>query len=161
MCQGEYCKKDCIHNLNELPEYHFNLIIKQHEGEEQFNYIPKQDRAGKKDDDILPDLDNFNYQIPKMLLILDQDIKNMWREDCLIKQKIDDLMKNNKQSMKRSQIVDVYSMFLNSTSGQKYINSKVIERTAQVKVCYSCYQFYTEFYRAIFSKCGFIIHDQV
>jgi hypothetical protein len=35
---------------------------------------------------LLPDLGSFEFKIPYLIILLDQDIKNMWQEELSIKE---------------------------------------------------------------------------
>lgn len=82
-CAGDYCKLDEIElDTNMLPEFHYDKIVKiQTENE-------KKETAGlaiksftpDKSEVMLPNLPELCYKVPNLLILLDQDIRDMWRE---------------------------------------------------------------------------------
>lgn len=103
---------------------------------------------------VLPNIESLIYTVPKMMLYLDQDIKNMWKEQCIIKKEIETLKENNKEKMKTSFINEVYLKFLNTTTGQKYLKMNLDDRTNNVEVCFNCYSFYKELQKVIIDESG-------
>jgi hypothetical protein len=119
------------------------------------------DTLKNKEKPTLPYVEGFEFKIPNNLLLLDQDIKKIWNEEVIIKQKITLLKEDCQTSMKRSIIFDVYEKFLDSDAGKIYRDAKISDKLKQINVCFSCYQFYTVLKNQIYDIKGNINMPEV
>lgn len=65
-----------------LPEFHFDEIVKFQDEKEkkEAGGLAVKSFTPSKEEVILPDLPYFNYKVSNSLILLDHDIKCLWRE---------------------------------------------------------------------------------
>ena len=141
-------------NLNKaLPEWHFEKLMKiisyleQKEAQTQNKKALVEPITAK----LLPNLSSFEFKIPYLLILLDQDIKNMWQEELSIKEQLSKIRTVNNAIIER-----VYKEYLHSDAGKHYQLSSINSKFKMVDVCYSCYKLYEELSKEIISERGMI-----
>ena len=69
---------------------------------------------------MLPRIEGQSYLINEKIILIDKDIKNMWQEHLVIRQKLQNLKQKTNKSFQKSILYEVYREFLNSEAGQLY-----------------------------------------
>ena len=69
------------YHQKDLPDYHMMVLLKMRQDKEKGNN--EKDITTKSfavSDDYLPRSENFNYCLPNLIILLDQDIKSLCKE---------------------------------------------------------------------------------
>jgi hypothetical protein len=106
---------------------------------------------GPKDDQVLPDIDSIDYKVPNSLILIDQDIKSLWKEQKVIETELNSI---HKEGLTSKMIDQIYSKYVDSNAGKAYMCSTAETKYRMKNVCHSCYKFYLKLGKQVVGQHG-------
>jgi len=139
-----------------LPEFHFEELVKLRAEAEKALTNGQREKHFDINEAVLPNLECLLYKIPNSLVLLDRDIKQLWREQVAI----DDRMKEVR-TVNNMEVKAIYKDKLDSLAGKNYQYSSVENRAEMKMVCHTCYSFYKKLQFKIFNPKGHLRHESL
>ena len=141
---------------DDMPDYHYERLTKMSNDNEKKGTIHAVNLRsfGPEAEIILPDSDSMSYKVPNMIILIDQDIKSLWQEQTVIKNRLEKI-----RSLNNGVIEKIYQEYQDSLAGKKFQHSSAQTRYQMKDVCHQCYRFYLALFKEVVTPNGRIKND--
>ena len=156
-CAGDYCNiEDMMGDKDDIPDYHYERLTQMSNDNEKKGTIHAVNLRsfGPEAETVLPDSDSMSYKVPNMIILIDQDIKSLWQEQTVIKNRLEKI-----RSLNNGVIEKIYQEYQDSLAGKKFQHSSAQTRYQMKDVCHQCYRFYLALFKEVVTPNGRIKND--